>query len=342
MKPSETIAQDGKVVAQGHTTLNLADERYPERLRTIPDPPPVLYCDGLPGPEDRLAIAVVGARRATSYGVRVTEALARDLARLGFTIVSGMARGIDAAAHRGALAAGGRTIAVLGCGLDVVYPPEHDRLKAEIARSGSVMTEFPPGTRPLASHFPRRNRILSGLALGVVVVEAAEGSGSLITARLALDQGREVFAVPGPLDAPLSRGPHGLIKQGAKLVETVEDIMEELLPQLESIGTLLIDPLHSKSNGCPDLAISHPPTPDAPRRVLVPGGGLENAGALNLSDLSADEKCVLTFITRAPVTIDALTEGTGLPVAVVAGALLDLELKEVVRQIPGQRYCLMR
>jgi DNA processing protein len=298
-----------------------------------------------------VAIAIVGARQATPYGVRVTEALARDLAQLGFTIVSGMARGIDAAAHRGALAAGGRTIAVLGCGLDVVYPPEHGRLRAEIAQSGSVMTEFPPGTRPLASHFPRRNRILSGLALGVVVVEAAEGSGSLITARLALDQGREVFAVPGPLDAPLSRGPHGLIKQGAKLVETVEDIVEELLPQLESIGTLLGR----------DFAISHPPAPDAPRRVLVPGdaagageqrsrltaartpaGGLGNAEALNLSDLSAEEKCVLTLITREPVTIDALTARAGLPPAVVAGALLELELKEVVRQMPGQRYCLMR
>jgi DNA processing protein len=318
------------------TVLPLADERYPERLRTIPDPPPVLYCDGLPEPEDRVAIAIVGARQATSYGVQVTEALARDLSRLGFTIVSGMARGIDAAAHRGALAAGGRTIAVLGCGLDVVYPPEHGRLRAEIAQSGSVMTEFPPGTRPLASHFPRRNRILSGLALGVVVVEAAEGSGSLITARLALDQGREVFAVPGPLDAPLSRGPHGLIKQGAKLVETVEDIVEELLPQLESIGTLLGQ----------DLAATDAAGAGERRSRLTtartPAGGLGNAEALNLSDLSAEEKCVLTLITREPVTIDALTARTGLPPAVVAGALLELELKEVIRQMPGQWYFLVR
>lgn len=298
------------------TVLPLEDERYPERLRTISDPPPVLYCDGLPEPEDRLAIAVVGARQATSYGIRVTEALARDLSYLGFTIVSGMARGIDAAAHRGALAARGRTIAVLGCGLDVVYPPEHDRLRAEIARSGSVMTEFPPGTRPLASHFPRRNRILSGLALGVVVVEAAEGSGSLITARLALDQGREVFAVPGPLDAPLSRGPHGLIKQGAKLVETVEDIVEELLPQLEG-------------------AAARPSRRPTPPNSLP---GLEEVAGLNLSDLSADEKCVLAFMTREPMTIDALTESAGLPAPIVAGALLELELKEVVRQMPGQRY----
>jgi DNA processing protein len=325
MTPSVLKALEGNRIASATPTiLRLEDDRYPERLRTIPDPPPVLYCDGLPEPEDRVAIAIVGARQATSYGVRVTEALARDLAQLGFTIVSGMARGIDAAAHRGALAAGGRTIAVLGCGLDVVYPPEHGRLRAEIARSGSVMTEFPPGTRPLASHFPRRNRILSGLALGVVVVEAAEGSGSLITARLALDQGREVFAVPGPLDAPLSRGPHGLIKQGAKLVETVEDIVEELLPQLAE-------------SAC---GVSERRSRFTPART--PAGGLGNAEALNLSGLSAEEKCVLTLITHEPVTIDALTARTGLPPAVVAGALLELELKEVVRQMPGQRYYLVK
>jgi DNA processing protein len=325
MTPSVLKAQEGNRIASATPAiLRLEDDRYPERLRTIPDPPPVLYCDGLPEPEDRVAIAIVGARQATSYGVRVTEALARDLAQLGFTIVSGMARGIDAAAHRGALAAGGRTIAVLGCGLDVVYPPEHGRLRAEIARSGSVMTEFPPGTRPLASHFPRRNRILSGLALGVVVVEAAEGSGSLITARLALDQGREVFAVPGPLDAPLSRGPHGLIKQGAKLVETVEDIVEELLPQLEESAR----------------GVSERRSRFTPART--PAGGLGNAETLNLSDLSAEEKCVLTLITREPVTIDALTARTGLPAAIVAGALLELELKEVVRQMPGQRYYLVK
>jgi len=325
MTPSVLKAQEGNRIASATPTiLRLEDDRYPERLRAIPDPPPVLYCDGLPEPEDRVAIAIVGARQATSYGVRVTEALARDLSRLGFTIVSGMARGIDAAAHKGALAAGGRTIAVLGCGLDVVYPPEHGRLRAEIARSGSVMTEFPPGTRPLASHFPRRNRILSGLALGVVVVEAAEGSGSLITARLALDQGREVFAVPGPLDAPLSRGPHGLIKQGAKLVETVEDIVEELLPQLD------------------ESACGAGEQRSRLTKARAPAGAQENAEALNLSDLSAEEKCVMTLITREPVTIDALTARTGLPPAVVAGALLELELKEVVRQMPGQRYYLVR
>src|SRR2546428_1645466 len=188
MTPSASKAQD-------HITIALGDERYPELLRAIYDPPVVLYCDGVPEPGDRQAVAIVGSRQATPYGFRITETLAGELSALGFTIVSGFARGIDAAAHRAALAAGGRTIAVLGCGLDVDYPPGHASLRAEIAGSGAVLTEFDPGTPPRATNFPRRNRIISGLALGVVVVEAAEDSGSLITARLALEQGREVFAV---------------------------------------------------------------------------------------------------------------------------------------------------
>src|SRR5437660_3061358 len=237
MTPSVAKAQD-------HITIALGDERYPAWLRAIHDPPAVLYCDGLPETGDRQAVAIVGSRRATPYGLRVSEALAGELSVLGFTIVSGFARGIDAAAHGAALAAGGRTIAVLGCGLDVDYPPGHASLRAEIAGSGAVLTEFAPGTPPRATNFPRRNRIISGLALGVVVVEAAEDSGSLITARLALEQGREVFAVPGSIDVPTSRGPHGLLKQGAKLVETVDDIVEELLPQLDRpLQTLKTQPI---------------------------------------------------------------------------------------------------
>jgi len=228
MTPSASKAQD-------HITIALGDERYPELLRAIYDPPAVLYCDGSVEPGDRQAVAIVGSRQATPYGLRITETLAGELSALGFTILSGFARGIDAAAHRAALAAGGRTIAVLGCGLDVDYPPGHASLHAEIAGSGAVLTEFAPGTPPRATNFPRRNRIISGLALGVVVVEAADDSGSLITARLALEQGREVFAVPGPIDVPTSQGPHGLLKQGATLVETVDDIVEELLPQPRSV-----------------------------------------------------------------------------------------------------------
>ena len=215
------------------TTIEISDVRYPVLLRNIPDPPPVLYVDGELEPVDVQAVAIVGSRHATLYGIRIARTLAEQLSRLGFTIVSGMARGIDRVAHEGALAAGGRTLAVLGCGLDVAYPPDHTQLRAQVAEAGALLTEFPLGSPPLAAHFPRRNRILSGLSMGVIVVEAAEGSGSLITAKLAAEQGREVFAVPGPIDAPTSRGTHGLLKQGAKLTETVDDILDELLPQLE-------------------------------------------------------------------------------------------------------------
>jgi len=296
-------AQEGKVI-------DLGDERYPELLRAIHDPPAVLYCDGLPEPSDRQAVAIVGSRLATPYGLRVTEELARALSRQGFTIVSGFARGIDAAAHCAALAAGGRTIAVLGCGLDVDYPPGHAPLRAEIAGSGAVLTEFDPGTPPRATNFPRRNRIISGLALGVVVVEAAEDSGSLITARLALEQGREVFAVPGPIDVPTSRGTHGLIKQGAKLVETVDDIVEELLPQLDRpLQTLKTEPIAALSEH---------------------------------GELSPSERTVLHLMSREPLHLDDLTERSRLTTPTVAGILLGLELKALVKQLPGQRYCLAR
>src|SRR5437016_2264619 len=303
MTPSASKAQD-------HITIPLGDERYPELLRAIYDPPAVLYCDGSVEPGDRQAVAIVGSRQATPYGLRITEALAGELSALGFTIVSGFARGIDAAAHRAALAAGGRTIAVLGCGLDVDYPPGHASLRAEIAGSGAVLTEFAPGTPPRATNFPRRNRIISGLALGVVVVEAAEDSGSLITARLALEQGREVFAVPGPIDVPTSRGPHGLLKQGAKLVETVDDIVEELLPQLDRpLQTLKTEPIAA-----------------LPEHV----------------ELSPSERTVLEVMSREPLHLDDLTERSRLTTPAVAAILLGLELKALVKQLPGQRYCLAR
>src|SRR3989338_5291208 len=204
MKPSVMTAQEREGARLGAPgaggckwfTLALADAGPPAWLRAPSGPPAVLYCDGRIEPKDRQAVAIVGARRATPYGLRITETLARELSGAGFTIVSGLARGIDAAAHRAALDAGGRTIAVLGGGLDINYPPEHGRLREEIAGCGAVLTEFPAGTPPKPSHFPQRNRIISGLSLGVVVVEAAEDSGSLITARFALEQGREVFAGP--------------------------------------------------------------------------------------------------------------------------------------------------
>src|SRR2546422_2647367 len=306
MKPSGPTVLPGKGVA----TLDLAGEHYPAWLRAIPDPPPVLYCDGSLEPGDRQAVAIVGSRQATPYGLRVTDALAGELSALGFTILSGFARGIDAAAHRAALAAGGRTIAVLGCGLDVDYPPGHASLHAEIAGSGAVLTEFDPRTPPRATNFQRRNRIISGLALGVVVVEAADDSGSLITARLGLEQGREVFAVPGPIDVPTSQGPHGLLKQGATLVETVDDIVEELLPQLDRpLQTLKTEPIAA-----------------LPEHV----------------ELSPSERTVLEVMSREPLNLDDLTERSRLTTPAVAAILLGLELKALVKQLPGQRYCLAR
>src|SRR4051794_31256838 len=206
------------------------DAGYPASLEEIPDPPSPLYCRGTLQDGASLAIALVGSRRCTPYGLRIAERLAAALARVGLTVVSGLARGIDAAAHRGALKAGGRTLAVLANGLSQVYPPEHEELARQVAGAGAVISEMPMTQAPIAGLFPQRNRIISGLSLGVVIVEAAPRSGSLATAQHALEQNRDVFAVPGPVDSLGSRGCHALIRDGARLVETVDDILEELGP----------------------------------------------------------------------------------------------------------------
>ena len=348
------------------TTIEISDVRYPVLLRNIPDPPPVLYVDGELEPVDVQAVAIVGSRHATLYGIRIARTLAEQLSRLGFTIVSGMARGIDRVAHEGALAAGGRTLAVLGCGLDVAYPPDHTQLRAQVAEAGALLTEFPLGSPPLAAHFPRRNRILSGLSMGVIVVEAAEGSGSLITAKLAAEQGREVFAVPGPIDAPTSRGTHGLLKQGAKLTETVDDILDELLPQLEqpiirtrlSQDFIAAEAAGARTRLSQDFGIlhppapappSHPPTPSLPRQALFPVGRSlfpgSGAGAperrpssYKPADLSPEEEKVYAVVSCEPQSIDELSERAALASSRVVCALLSLELKDAVRQAPGQRY----
>ncbi|HHW92303.1 MAG TPA: DNA-protecting protein DprA [Firmicutes bacterium] len=222
---------------RGISLITLLDADYPNNLKDIIDPPPVLYILGQLKPRDSRSIAVVGSRRATPYGRATAERFGRELAELGFTVISGMARGIDTCAHRGCLAAGGRTIAVLGCGLDYVYPPENRTLMAKIAREGAVVTEFPLGTPPEAGHFPVRNRIISGLSQGVLVVEATATSGSLITVDWALEQGRDVFAVPGNINSPYSKGTNYLISQGARLVQGAQEIAAELKVPVEQGGS---------------------------------------------------------------------------------------------------------
>ena len=278
--------------------------QYPARLRTISDPPPLLYVKGGIREADERAVGVVGSRSASDYGRRVARDLSHGLVSLGFTVVSGMARGIDGTAHEAALNAGGRTIAVLGSGVDRAYPPEHDKLYQRISEQGAVISEFPIGTRPMAFNFPARNRLISGLSLGVVVVEATEKSGSLITAALALEQGREVFAVPGAVGASRSRGAHRLIRQGAKLVETVDDIIEEIAPQLRS-----------RADGRAKI----------PKRQLP-----QNA--------SSDSRKILNLLEGGSLHIDEVIEASGLSSARVSEVLLELELEGFLRGLPGKRY----
>jgi DNA processing protein len=282
------------------------DETYPSRLRMIPDPPPILFISGTLSEADELAVAVVGARRATAAGKLITEELGGGLAGAGFTIISGLARGVDATAHRSAVAAGGRTIAVLGCGINRTYPPEHERLRREIEERGAVLSELSLDAPPHSGHFPRRNRIISGLSLGVVVTEAAIDSGSLITARFAADQGREVFAVPGFVKAETCRGTNALIKEGAALIECAQDVIDTIVPQLE---------------------------PALRARVRV--ASYEKKSGDRFGN---QEQLVYDALSYDPLTVDHLVEQTGLPVPSVMASLLSLELRQHVRQLPGQRY----
>ncbi|HMB02970.1 MAG TPA: DNA-processing protein DprA [Isosphaeraceae bacterium] len=281
------------------------DPQYPPPLGDIPDPPSLLYCKGTIGPADQLAIALVGSRRCTPYGLRTAERLAGALARVGLAVVSGLARGIDAAAHRGALQAGGRTLAVLANGLARVYPPEHEGLAREVVASGALLSEMPMRQEPLAGLFPQRNRLISGLCLGVVVVEATPRSGSLSTAHHAMEQNREVFAVPGPVDSLSSRGCHRLIRDGARLVETVDDILEELGPLVREVR----------------------PAPDeAPVR---------HPSELVLSDL---ERSLLGQLDDQPRAVDALIASTGLTASQVLATLSVLEVRRLVRRLPGHQF----
>jgi DNA processing protein len=299
----------------GVSIITSKDPLYPPRLLATEDHPAYLYARGsLEG--DDICVAVVGSRAAGTYGKYTTERLCRELALRGITVVSGLARGIDSAAHRGALAGRGRTIAVLGCGLDVVYPPENESLYGEIERQGALLSEFSLGTPPNAPNFPARNRIISGLSLGVVVVEASQKSGSLITARIALEQGREVFAVPGSIDSAGSRGTNQLIKQGAKLIENVDDILEEILPQVD----------RERKPARPEPRQQQPDERD-------PGKGQPPGPALGKT-----EKAIWQVLSQKPVPIDHIIAATGLPAREVLGILLNLELRELVEQKPGKTY----
>jgi len=271
---------------------------YPSILKQISDPPPILYVAGNFEYGDDLAVAIIGTRNPTPQGAYTAKELAMGLSRQGITIVSGMARGIDSESHRGALGVQGRTIAVLGSGLDIIYPPENRRLMQEITQNGAVISEFPLGTQPLARNFPARNRIISGLSLGVVVVEAAQDSGSLITANMALEQGREVFAVPGSIGSEGSKGPHQLIRQGAKLVENCDDILNELaIPKLTQ-GEMTLSP----------------------------------------PDLDEIEQKVFVVMSREAMHIDQIMRRSLLAPAQINAVLVQLELKGIVKRMPGQFY----
>ncbi|MFQ5580124.1 MAG: DNA-processing protein DprA [Nitrospiria bacterium] len=288
-----------KVQKAGASLLCLNDSAYPTLLLSTYDPPPILYVKGTWDDSASHTLAIVGSRKTTYYGRTVTEKLCRDLVRNGVTVVSGFARGIDGLAHRTVLSEGGKTIAVLGCGIDRIYPAEHKNLFDEMVDQGTIFTEFPMGALPEPHHFPQRNRVISGLSMGCIVVEAALKSGSLITARLALEQGREVFAVPGPILSETSTGPNQLIASGAKLVRGVDDILDELLPVLD-------------------------------KRAPAPSG--------ERPALESDEEILYGILSSDPKHVDQVILESTKTSSTVSGLLLTLELKGMVKQLAGQYY----
>jgi DNA processing protein len=297
--PAAAAAEIERAARKAIRILIRDDPEYPGILAQLPDPPALLYARGVLRVEDDPAVAVVGSRRATPYGIEMARGIAAGVAAAGVTVVSGLARGIDSAAHRGALEAKGRTLALLGSGIDRIYPPEGRRLAEAIAASGAVLSEFPLGTPPLPGNFPVRNRLISGLSRGVVVVEAAARSGSLITARLALDQGREVFAVPGNVTTKTAAGPNFLIQQGAKLAMRARDVLEEIP------GVAL-----------PEEA-PEPPEPALPEEM---------------------ESILRRVPPDVPIGVDELAEASGVAPGPLLALLLELEVAGRVRRIPGRRY----
>jgi len=316
--------------------ITLQDPEYPVNLLNIYDPPPVLYVRGSLSKEDSRSVAVVGSRRATPYGRAMADRLAGDLAREGFTVVSGLARGVDTYGHQGVLKAGGRTIAVLGCGVDIVYPRENQSLFEEIVAKGAVISEFPLGTPPEATNFPARNRIISGLSLGVLVIEAAEDGGALITADFALEQGRDVFAVPGPITNRYSRGTNRLIKDGAKLVEGVEDIVEEYVEEKRRDKVIQVPQQLS-------LDLTSISAADVKTINNQPQGqsySEEKLERLIQAELNREEGILLGLLSLDPVMVDNLIAGSGLTPHQVNSILMFLEMRGFVQQLPGRRYIL--
>lgn len=297
-------------------TILISDAEYPEILKKIHSPPKMLYINGSFKEQDENAVAIVGSRRASRYGLEMGEKLGYELALRGVTIVSGMARGIDSAAHRGALKAKGRTIAVMGSGHDHIYPPENKDLYEEIAKAGALVSEFENDMEPLAQNFPIRNRIISGLSLGVVVVEAAKNSGALITADFAAEQGREIFAIPGKISSPTSTGTHDLIKDGAKLVQTCDDILEEL--KLHEI-----EPMAGADKDLRDNKINKKTT------------------AYIYNSLTDDERKVYKTLSDEPIYIDEIIKEAKVELGKIAKVLLSLEFKRLAKELPGKQFVRM-
>ncbi len=308
VRGSEKMAEELEYIRrEGIEAISCLDEKYPDPLRDIYDPPPVLYCKGGILPADVNAVAIVGARRCSLYGLQVAERIASGLAERGITVISGMAKGIDSAAHRGAMRAGGRTIAVLGNGFRYIYPPGSERLFGDICARGAAITEYASDVSPSKSSFPRRNRIISALAKGVVVVEADLKSGALITADFALEHGKEVFAVPGRIDVSTSRGTNKLIRDGAKPVAGVDDIIEEL--RLDDINGRVKQPSFLKEE--------------------------------TITTWGREETMVVDFLKgKPPVDIDLVSEGTGIGIGRLYGILLRLEMDGAVKALAGARYLL--
>ena len=314
----------------GCKVVTLYDPVYPPHLKEIETPPFVLYVQGQLIPEDALSVSVVGSRNAKDYGRKVSYRLSYQIAQRGLTVVSGFAKGIDTAAHRGAVEAGGRTIAVMGNGLSLIYPAANKDLAEKIEASGALVSEFPMAARPKPRNFPRRNRIISGLTLGTVIVEASNRSGALITARLAAEQNREVFAVPGEIFSELSAGTHKLINDGAKLINTVDDLLNELPPRVLT----QIQPQASPS-----------PVPDT-ETMPVQASTVEKSDTKPVPpqptppppDLTPDEKTIFDAIEVPSSHIDTIVRTTQLPIGQVSSVLLMLELKGIVQQLPGKQF----